>query len=631
MPDVQPPLMQAADLANLAAQISGDWSSVAAVWEEFRAHHGHYLRAEQVANKSEFLQQALWAAHGKGQMGLLLQRLQEAGLTTASIDAAARTAGTGGFQFQSYVNGEWVPQDALVSGRRYLQACDHVCRISIDGKHMGTGVLIRPTVVATAAHVVKSLVGGDEKALGASVGRIQVSFFHADDLINEDEEVPAKPVVAPLHEDWLGYFSPPAPGEGTRGYDIRSVAGIAPDHGPWDLALIRLAAPPRVGLRGHRLHTSAIPPVTFGMHVLHHPATSVGKPISMLWSIGTMSHALGAPDTLRWLHNANTDHGSSGAPCFDDEWRIVALHQAGADKVHALGQSNRAVPIFRWAQQIDSLAAANDVTPYLDYALDENRQRVPVFGRRDLQQRAWRAMTASQPLEARQRIFVVLGEPGTGKSFTSAILRELTIRAGCPFASLDVRNSASDQSPKFAAMVLGAFGDAVGGAVPVPSLTTELRDVRNEVVPRLIESLELLARERPLWLVLDGLEICDTSPQGGPAQVIDALIHALDRAPHLHLALVGWKGAVLTEHAEDLPKSPGIRDILDHLILTVAPAGFQLPAEHRTLLNSLVTAKLSEQPPGPPYLRAAASAEAMRNTLKDLFAALTAVARGGGT
>jgi len=632
MPDAPFAPAQAADFANLAAHITGDWNSIAAVWEDFRVRHGHYLRADQVANKNDFLQQALWAAYGVGQLNLLLMRLQEAGLTTEAIGEAARTAGGGGFQFQSYVNGEWKPQDALVNGRRFLQACDHVCRISIDDEHRGTGVLILPTVVATAAHVVKPLVGADDKPVAGSVRRIKVSFFDADDLIGDDQAVPAKPVTVSLQEDWLGYFSPPAPGEGTRGYDIRSVMGIAHDHGPWDLALLRLAAPPRDGLRGHRLYTNEVTQATFGMHVLHHPAAPFGKPLSLLWSIGTMNQALPDPEhALRWLHNANTDSGSSGAPCFDNDWRIVALHQAGADKLDDKEQSNRAVPIYVWAQQIDTLAATRSATPYLRYALDDHRQLVPVLGRRDLQERAWRAMTAKQPLPVKQRVFVVLGEPGTGKSFTSSILRELAKVAGCPFASLDVRNSASDEPAKFAATVLGAFGEARGDAEPMPTLSTELRDVRNEVVPQLTGSLEQLAGDRSLWLVFDGLEVCDASPHGGPAQIVDALVAALARAPHLHLALLGWKSAVATESAEALDTSvPNAADILDHLLLTMTPAGFELPAVQKLFALDMIEEQLNAQPPeSPPYQRAVAATNATRERLKRLLAK-AANAEGGG-
>ena len=39
-------------------------------------------------------------------------------------------------------------------------------------------------------------------------------------------------------------------------------------------------------------------------------------------------------------HNANTDRGTSGAPCLDANWRVVAIHREGTD-----GTRNRAVAI----------------------------------------------------------------------------------------------------------------------------------------------------------------------------------------------------------------------------------------------------------------------------------------------
>ncbi|HDR9005827.1 MULTISPECIES: trypsin-like peptidase domain-containing protein [Burkholderia] len=625
MADVPSLPLDGADLADLVGQITGEWPLVADVWEEFRAAHGYYLRAETGVNREEFLREALWAVQGKGQLRALLVRLQAAGLTSSGLEAAAQPFVAHGFQLQSFVNGRWEPRDALVNGRRYLQACDHICRISIDGNHKGTGVLIRPTVVATAAHVVKELIGPDNRPLQQSVGRLEVCFFHADDMLADEELLPAKPVKAVLHQDWLGHFSPPAAGEGTDHYAISSVEGIVPDVGPWDLALIRLAAPPRTGLGGSRLSRGEPPPVSFGMHVLHHPATPLGKPMSLLWSIGTMKQALGAPKPLRWLHDANTDKGSSGAPCFDNNWNIVALHQAGSIDVATPDQSNRAVPIFSWSQQIDVLAASKIVTPYVKYATDENRERVPVFGRREFQQKAWHAMTASTPLLARQRIFIVMGEPRSGKSFTAAILRELASGTACRLVTVDVRNAASATPFEFARQLLGAAGSTQGSSAPSGSdLTTQLRDVRSEIVPNLGKALEALAEERTVWLVLDGLEICDTAA-AGVVQIVEALVATLDKFPHLNLVLIDWNRTVQTESAEVLAPEPSVADILDQVLLTVAPAGFELPAFLRQTLEPAVKLNLDKQPAGQAYARAVGAAEAVR----PLFAAMLAGAASG--
>lgn len=621
MPDIAPPESPHMAFAPLAQQISGDWPQVMVVWEEFRRKHGYYLRPELSDDREQFLQQALWQAHGRGHLRALLTRCQEAGLAAPGLPGAAAPFLGAGSKLQSYVNGAWKPQNALINGRRFIQACDHICRISIDGKHKGTGVLIRPTLVVTAAHVIESLVGGERKPLEGSVGRLKVSFFDADDLMPDGEVAAAQPIDTALHQDWLAYYSPRADGEMEDLYPIDGVAGIKADEGPWDCALIRLAAPPRAGVRGYPLLPGNPPAVTFGLHVLHHPANPLGAPMGLLWSIGSAKKALGSgAKPLRWLHDANTDRGSSGAPCFNDDWRIVAFHQAGQDDVQALNQSNRAVPIYRWVDEVNGVADQGEVTPYLSHAIDENRASTPVLGRRLLQDKAWRAMTSWVALKPQQRVFVVLGEPRTGKSFTTAILTGLSERAGCVLAAMDVRNSADATPLAFAQAVLDAVGATrPQGAGDGPSgLTTELRDVSNDIIPRLGQTLQALAQQRPLWLVLDGLEICDTAAPG-VAQVVDGLLAALAQFPALHLALIGWKGVVQADHVEGLSGEPSVADILDHLLLTVAPPGYQPAPEVRAALLNFVQLVLNQQPPVAPYARAAAAALAARDMIKALI------------
>jgi hypothetical protein len=371
--------------------------------------------------------------------------------------------------------------------------------------------------------------------------------------------------------------------------------------------------------------------VKFGIHVLHHPAQALGQPMGLLWSIGSMNEALGTPKPLRWLHDANTDSGSSGAPCFDDDWRIVALHQAGAGTVNAQNQNNRAVPIHSWAHEVDKLAESKDTTPYLAYAIDETRTKVPVFDRRLFQRRAWRAMTSHLTLAPELRIFLVLGDRGTGKSFTAAILSELARQAGCVLASLDVRNSLDATPLTFAKQLLGALGAARPEASGAASgLTTELRDVRNEIVPQLGHAIQALSGDRPVWLVLDCLEACDIAAHGA-AQVIEALLGALKQVPSLRLALIGWKGEVSTAQVEVLSEKPTVADIVDHLLLALAPPGFEPDIQMRSALENYVQTLQAQQVAATSYARAAAAAQAATTMIGAFIAGAVTPTGGSGT
>ncbi|CAA2105431.1 hypothetical protein MBUL_03189 [Methylobacterium bullatum] len=608
-------------IAALVAEITGDWPHVIAVWDAFRAKHEILLRGDLQVDRLSFLKQAVWAAIGGGVLRALLSRLTEENLTAAGLNAASTPFLGASFALQSYVNGAWKPQNALIGGRRLMEACDHTCRITIDGQHRGTGVLIRPTVVATAAHVVSTLVGQSGQRLPGSLARIGITFFDADDLLPDGETQEARPIAARLHEEWLAHYSPRAHGEGEALYAIDSVAGIAAPTGPWDLALIRLTTPPRAGLRGHRVCSGSPPKATFGVHILHHPGDALGAPMGLVWSIGDINRDLGAPLPLRWLHDANTDGGSSGAPCFDDNWRVVALHQAGPNLIAAANQNNRAVPIYSWAEQVETLARLADQTPYLVHAPDERRDPTPVFGRRDLQFRCWRAMSPGLP--PRQRLFVVLGDVPTDRTFTVAIVEELARLAGCRLMGLDVRNLKLRSPLEFVQAIFGGLGATLPETLNAPSrLTTELRDLRNDILPWLIREVEAIADKRPLWLALDGLEVCDTAANGA-AQVVEALIGALNDAPHLNLLLIGWTGPAQAEHVEILPNVPDIDDVVDHLLLALAPPGFRPPHEVRATFHVLVASNLAAQPPGPAYLRAAAAANGATETLRAVINAFT--------
>jgi hypothetical protein len=45
-------------------------------------------------------------------------------------------------------------------------------------------------------------------------------------------------------------------------------------------------------------------------------------------------------------HRTNTEKGSSGSPCFDLKWNLLALHQCGnpADNPGGLARWNQAIP-----------------------------------------------------------------------------------------------------------------------------------------------------------------------------------------------------------------------------------------------------------------------------------------------
>ncbi|WP_411108853.1 trypsin-like serine peptidase [Streptomyces sp. c-19] len=336
-------------------------------------------------------------------------------------------------ELHSFVTPAHTPVDARVVARRLLLASDLVCRIDAGPRH-GTGLLVTPTLVATAAHLVSDLVDatgpGPAAPRAGSTSRIHVTFGDMTDQL-DDEAPPTRltPTPAPLAASWLALYSPPT-AEETVGdaFDLDSVAGIGED-GPWDLAILRLAE-----ARPFRPRPPCgdLPHNPFQIHVLHHPGDGRGGVLPLLWSVGTVDRPLGDPP-VRLLHSANTSGGSSGAPVFDAEFRVVGLHQAGLEQRPARGGAafNRAVPMSPWSSQLESLELP-ETAPSVTTVEKLDRQGNPVtrtvIGRLGTVERIWRGQFPDAI--APERLIVVVGEPGLGLRFTHHLVHSVVTRYG---------------------------------------------------------------------------------------------------------------------------------------------------------------------------------------------------------
>lgn len=528
------------DLVALAATVKTDSLGIDSVWDGIRRKYSFHLQRSTGFEERDFLVQALQTAQNYGVLRAFANALMNAGLTTDDFDTKLLTVlGPTAYDLQAFQNGVFTPTNALLAAKGMLQACEHVCRIVVDGEHAGTGVLIRPTLVATAAHVVWDLVvaqpDGTLRQGGSSLGQLAVIFGDVEDYLpNSTETKRLEGEAAELHPDWLAWGSQPTPNERSRAlFDVRNIDGINDHDGPWDLALIRLAAPrPQSTLA----MTAEPPSKPFQIHVLHHPARPSGCAEPMLWSIGRLDEQLGSP-AVRSLHDANTLGGSSGAPVFDRQWRVVALHQGGSRDLQThtdaagLGATdrNRAVPVGCWAAKLDDIERLTDHVPFLPY---------PVIGRRPTQQRIWRGMRpAATPAE---RLLIIRGEPGTGLRFTKRIVRELVIpHSQAVGVALDITNALQDDADEFAHRVISALSSelSISGQV---GASTKQSDVRNSIAPSLGAKLEALGGGRPIWLVLEGCEQAVGTEQSGVNNLLLTLIMHLGEYPSLRLVLVGW-------------------------------------------------------------------------------------------
>jgi hypothetical protein len=80
--------------------------------------------------------------------------------------------------------------------------------------------------------------------------------------------------------------------------------------------------------------------------VIHHPGSGVKK-------VTLRENAIVFKDDVMLRYLANTEHGSSGAPVFNDEWQVIGVHFRGDSR--DCGQS---APVCNEAHRIEPILEA---------------------------------------------------------------------------------------------------------------------------------------------------------------------------------------------------------------------------------------------------------------------------------
>ena len=166
----------------LAGSVRPDWVRIDAIWERLAREHGSHLRRQSGLEPRRFLAEAFAAARDLDILrAFAIQLVKEdlvAGPDVGGFnEKVEEVVGRSIYGQQSWVNGVFGAVDARLAGRGLLRACDYVCRIDVDGEQVGTGVLVGPVLVATAAHVVLPLTarGADGKPEVAADGTLRAA------------------------------------------------------------------------------------------------------------------------------------------------------------------------------------------------------------------------------------------------------------------------------------------------------------------------------------------------------------------------------------------------------------------------------------------------------------------------
>jgi hypothetical protein len=221
-------------------------------------------------------------------------------------------------------------QDVLVHGTLLMERSRWICKIEIPGDREfgGTGVLVGPNLVLTNHHVIYP----PGRAIDLRRVECLFDFRKLEDMITID---PGRPVR--LDPDWVPLTRNPSRTDG----DVNSSTAPAADE--LDYALLRLehrigdeplgnprTASASLPTRGWlKLYTQ--PPAlrpTDEVIILQHPQTRAVQPQLPLQRASGSVVQSGWP-LLRVRYTADTLHGSSGSPCFNQRFEFVALHHCG--------------------------------------------------------------------------------------------------------------------------------------------------------------------------------------------------------------------------------------------------------------------------------------------------------------
>jgi hypothetical protein len=249
----------------------------------------------------------------------------------------------------------------MVDARAWIEAAaaveNRVCLIRTATGALGTGFLVGPDVVMTNYHVVEPYIKDGRDPAGLQ--------FRFDFMLTSDGAKPGPGTTWKVRKPgWLIDASPLHPSDKLHPDRLLDVPRDFLDY-----AVIRLDGRPGEEVAGGEIVPTGrgkprewvrFPDEDYpfsqrkALIVLHHPQ---GKPMQL--SIDTDSYAAANASGSRVFHRTNTEPGSSGSPCFDMDWNLVALHQ-GWNRI--AGQAvNRAAPMTAIIELLDAREKLDEI------------------------------------------------------------------------------------------------------------------------------------------------------------------------------------------------------------------------------------------------------------------------------
>ncbi|KDN82069.1 trypsin-like serine peptidase [Kitasatospora cheerisanensis] len=222
----------------------------------------------------------------------------------------------------------------------------------------GTALLVGPDTAMTNHHVLEPVITGDVPP-SSVVLRLDHRRSADGTVLNPGTEYRLRGA------DWLLDSSPPStvdtaldPGDRLPTEDELDYAVFRLDPAPGEDSVAPDRAAPTAPARGWITGFAELPPAGSTLFVLQHPAE---RPLTLAFGALLGVNA----NTTRVRHGVDTEGGSSGAPCFNRNLELVALHHSGDpnfDPAHR-PEYNEAVPLHAVHERLARRGAADQVFP----------------------------------------------------------------------------------------------------------------------------------------------------------------------------------------------------------------------------------------------------------------------------
>lgn len=193
--------------------------------------------------------------------------------------------------------------------QRGLRLANAVCRVAFtDRATTGTGVLVAADLILTNYHILSQQAFTDQAQL-AEIAKAVVFEFG---FVSEEHDTPVKPDTFAIDAN-------------------QPVVSWSP---PTELDYVLLRVEPRITAAGYieplpLCSTVPLPAPKEGLNLLQHPEGNlmqVSLSASGVFRVDPARHRI-------WYVN-RTQGGSSGSPCFNQNWEMVALHHLSRSRGH---------------------------------------------------------------------------------------------------------------------------------------------------------------------------------------------------------------------------------------------------------------------------------------------------------